>query len=402
MTNSTARVVCEVYEIGPMRSNEVPIVIVGGGLGGLALARALQHSGRACEVYERAPEIKAVGAGILMQTAAMMALRRIGLDAQVAAAGREVLLGRGTDMHGRLLQRFNMGELKDVTGVPTIAIHRAALHKVLLDALEPGTVRTDHALERYEADKDGVTAVFANGHRARGTLLFGADGLRSRVREQLLGPSAIRYAGYTSWRGVARTRVDFLGDHEVCEMWGRGLRFGLVPVDAERTYWFAVANAPEGQRDDDAKTAVAERFAAWPDGVRRLIAETPAESVFRTDISDRAPVARWSDGRVCLLGDAAHPTTPNLGQGGCMAIEDAVLLAHLLGASSDHAAAFARFEALRVPYTSRIVRDSWNFGRLAHSESTALLWLRDAMLKLTPASVIRKQLLANARFVLDA
>ncbi|HEX2673424.1 MAG TPA: FAD-dependent monooxygenase [Polyangiaceae bacterium] len=228
-----------------------------------------------------------------------------------------------------------------------------------------------------------------------GTVLIAGAGIGGLA----LGDTPLRYAGYTSWRGVAP--VGRLSPaHEAIELWGRGLRFGIVPIADDETYWFAVANAPAGETDAERATQL-ERFASFGEPARALLEATPAERILRTDIHDRAPVPTWSKGRVALLGDAAHPTTPNLGQGGCMAIEDAVVLAHGLGKHSTLADALRAYERKRVAHTSKIVTASWQFGRLAQLEGSFTTWLRDFALRVTPESQVRARLRENAQFSLD-
>lgn len=377
------------------------LLIVGAGIGGLVFARALERAGIEAIVFERAPAFAPVGAGILVQTGALLALRTLGgLDEAVAASGHEVTRGLGLTPSGKVLQATPMGFLKEACGAGVVAIHRARLHEVLAGALERTPVHFGKQCSGFEQDDTGVSVHFADGTSERGTLLVGADGLHSVVRRTLLGDSPLRYAGYTSWRGIA-PRVPGVDDVGAAEIWGRGLRFGFVPVSASEAYWFAVANAPEGGRDDDAHAFVSERFANFCEPAPALIAATPKERVFRTDIHDRVPVASWSRGRVTLLGDAAHPTTPNLGQGGCMAIEDAVTLAHLLSTAGDHAAAFAEYERRRVAKTTKIVNASYSFGRIAQMEGAVSTALRDFAMRLTPESVVKKQLLKGAEFRLD-
>ena len=179
------------------------------------------------------------------------------------------------------------------------------------------------------------------------------------------------------------------------------MRFGIVPIADDETYWFAVANAPAGGSDPDHRATVLERFEGFGEPVRALVEATPEERILRTDISDRKPVSNWSRGRVCLLGDAAHPTTPNLGQGGCMAIEDAVVLAHYLTKHARVADALRAYQQKRASHTAKIVNASWQFGRVAQLEGRFTTWLRDLALRATPASQIRAKLRDNARFSLD-
>lgn len=369
------------------------VLIVGGGIGGLTLGAALSRAGIDFMVYERAPALGEVGAGILVHPSAMRALAHIGLAEDVARAGQEIRRGTGRAVSGLLLQTTALDEV----GAPTIALHRARLQATLLAAVRPDRVQTGKALVRYEVDREGAHAFFSDGTSARGALLVGADGIHSAVRRQLLGDTPLRYAGYSAWRGVARGERSTPAD-EIIEIWGRGTRFGIVPIGPNETYWFAVANAPQpGPR----ALPMAE-FAAYGDTVEPLLRATPDHTVLQTDIHDREPVTSWSADRVVLLGDAAHPTTPNLGQGGCMAIEDAVTLAHCLTHHAELAQAIADYERRRMGPTSAHVRASWQLGRVAQLEGRFSTWLRDTLVRATPRAVVRKRLRDNAVFTLDA
>lgn len=376
------------------------ILIIGAGIGGLTLARALTRAGLACEIFERSPELRAAGAGITIQTAAMLALRTLGLDQAVAAAGEELRVAALLDDAGRTLTRTSVAFLTEEFGAPTVALHRARLQEVLLAAAGGVPLHLGATLTSYESDATGVTASFADGTKARGRLLVGADGLRSAVRRQLLGDTPLRYAGYTSWRGIADTDTAF-PRHEAAELWGRGARFGGAGLGHGQTYWFAVLDAPPGETDARPLDTVKRHFAHFGGPAQALLAATAPERVLRTDIHDREPVASWSADRVVLLGDAAHPTTPNLGQGGCMAIEDAVVLAHALGRAPSFAEGFAAYAEARVARTNAIVDASNRFGRLAQLRNPLGVWMRNAALRLTPASTMRRQLRKNAVFSLD-
>jgi 2-polyprenyl-6-methoxyphenol hydroxylase-like FAD-dependent oxidoreductase len=375
------------------------ILIAGAGIGGLALGGGLAQRGFACRVLERAPALAAVGAGILVQTAAMLALRTLGLDRAVAAAGREVRVGVVKTERGRMLQRTSLAFLGEELGVPTIALHRARLQEVLREGLGGATLELGAEVERYEVDEGGVTVLLRGGRRVRGALLVGADGLYSAVRRTLLGETPPRYSGYTSWRGIAE--VGATPPEEVAEMWGPGARFGFAGIGKGEVYWFAVLNAKPGEREPNSLAVVRQHFASFADPVSALLASTPSERVFRTDIHDRVPVASWSRDRVTLLGDAAHPTTPNLGQGGCMAIEDAVTLAHALEHAPSFSAAFADYERKRVARTTRIVNASFRFGQLAQLENRLAIAVRNWLLRLTPEGVLERELRRAAEFSLE-
>lgn len=372
------------------------VLIAGAGIGGLALGCALQRAKVPFEIFERAPALRPAGAGIVMQTAAMLALREIGLDAAVERAGHTLARGLGRNAAGVQLSLARL----DAFDAPSVAIHRARLQALLLAELDPQRVHTGKALASYEEAAAAVRISFSDGSSTSGALLVGCDGLNSVVRRQLLGDTPLRYSGYTSWRGVAPA-AGFGAAHEVVEIWGRGLRFGIVPIADNDTYWFAVANETAGGSDVDSRATVLERFTCFGEAARALVEATPREQVLRTDIYDRQPVPSWSKGAITLLGDAAHPTTPNLGQGGCMAIEDAVVLAHYLSQADRLSEALARYERKRVAHTAKIVNASFQFGRIAQLDGRLSTWFRDLALRLTPQSQIAARLRENAAFSLE-
>lgn len=372
------------------------ILIAGGGIGGLTLGVALRRAGFSVRIFERAAALRPVGAGITMQTNAILAFRTIGLDSAVASAGHLMQRGAILDWRGRTLGTMLVSEMAQELGAPMIAIHRARLQEVLQEALGPEPLTLGIKVVGFRDETEGVVVRLSDGTEVRGDLLVGADGLRSTVRAQFLNDGEPRYAGYTSWRGVCEV-PDLADASSTAETWGHGLRFGIVPLGQGRTYWFATANLPSGGIDaPDAHGELLSRFSGWHAPIRALIENTPAAAIVRTDIHDRPPVQHWARGRVVLLGDAAHPMTPNMGQGGGQAVEDAVVLARCLATEKELPAALSRYEALRVPRANGFVSQSRRLGQIGQWENTVACWIRDRLFQLVPEDSMR----ANLRRVL--
>ncbi len=328
-------------------------IIIGGGVGGLCTAIALRRIGLEATVYERADMLGDVGAGLVVAANAIRALRRLGLADEAIAAGSKIKLAQIRTSAGAALSATDMSQYETRFGAPSIAIHRAALHKVLLDALPAGTVRLGARCTRVEQDPAGVTAHFEDGTTDRAEMLIGADGLRSIIRQQLFPQVPLRYSGYTAWRGAVTSR-DEVALGITSETWGRGQRFGIVRMGAEKIYWFATANTPPGVTypPDEQKSWLLKIFGGWHHPIGPLLEATPANVILHNDISDFAPLSQWSVSRITLLGDAAHATTPNLGQGACMAIESADVLAQCVSQTGDITAAFKAYESRRRPRTA--------------------------------------------------
>ncbi|MWC27045.1 6-hydroxynicotinate 3-monooxygenase [Paenibacillus sp. MMS18-CY102] len=365
-----------------------PILIAGGGIAGLATAIALQQAGFDAIAYERSDEVQPAGAGIILAPNALRALETIGLADRIRRAGYSCVEGMAiTNIKGNALAK-QASTLHE----PLIAIHRAELHRLLLGALQPGTYRPGHGLASFEQRHDGVTVTFESRQRTEGSGLISAEGLNSLVRSQLLPGTRLRYAGYTCWRGIAPMQPQ-----GICtETWGVGSRFGIVPLPGGATYWYALINASarDAELAELTRSELAASFHHYHEPVATLIESTPEDAIIHRDIVDFAPIPQFAFGRVLLIGDAAHAMTPNLGQGACQAIEDAICLAECMKryGPAGLAEAFQAFESLRRTRTAAIVNRSRAVGRIAQLGNPALCHLRDAALRLTPASATRKQL----------
>jgi 2-polyprenyl-6-methoxyphenol hydroxylase-like FAD-dependent oxidoreductase len=375
----------------------VKALVVGAGIGGLSAAIGLRRRGIEAVVFERATELKEIGAGIAIAANAMKALDWLGLADAVRKIGAPPKFYEIRSWRGEMLSRVSMSELGERVGAESVAAHRADLQAALLKALEEagGGVKLGARCVGFE-QKEGSVAVFlADGREEYGDLLVGADGLRSTVRAQLLDDGPPRYAGYTAWRAVVGEEPGLVPERISIESWGKGMRFLCARIGRGMVYWAAAKNSPEGEGDrlgGGAKDALLEDFRGWHTPVEALIWATDEDAILYTDIYDREPTRRWGEGQVTLLGDAAHPMTPDLGQGACQAIEDAVVLARCFDEEkADVASALRLYEARRIGRTVAFVRRSRRLGRLAQVENPLLCRLRDAFLKTTPNQMVLRQ-----------
>lgn len=367
-------------------------LVVGAGIGGLTAAIALQRAGVEAVVLERASELREAGAGLLLGANAMKVLDRLRLGEAVREVGAPTVVGGILSRRGEVLVSLSDDLVTGLVGAESFAVHRADLQAVLLGALGEDRVRLDAELAGFAQDGGGVSAFLSDGGERRADLLVGADGLYSRVRDELHGYRKPVYAGYTAWRGVVAYPDELLPGGGGFESWGRGTRFGCARMGGGRMYWFATRNAPEGDGPAGHRRALLELFRGWHAPVPDLIAATPERDIRRDDIYDREPVKRWGAGRVTLLGDAAHPMTPNLGQGACQAIEDALVLARCLRERAGVEAALRLYEDRRAGRTAAIVRLSRRMGRVGQLENPALCRLRDAAVKRMPDRFQRDRL----------
>lgn len=356
--------------------------IAGGGIGGIALAAVLQQlGGTDVRVFEQAPELKAVGYGLTLQKNALDALDMVGLGRRVRQQGEAIGVGQIRQPSGRVLT---------AAPVHLCAVHRATLLSTLAESVPSAAI---HLGQRLDAATDA-------------TFVVAADGFHSTFRRQVVpGEGDPRDSGYTAWRGLASRTPEVergLAAGTVSETWGRGTRFGVVPVDGGRVYWFAVASIEPLRNPELAWRFLHDTFRNWHQPIGALLDLTPPETILESRIVDRRPIPTWHAGRVILLGDAAHPMTPNLGQGGCQAIEDAVVLGHLLrqcreGRITEDDVA-PRYEARRRTRAYDIASQSFELGRLASAANPVVVALRDLAVRLMPARVQERRLTSVLTF----
>lgn len=348
--------------------------VVGGGIGGLATALALQRIGWQVTVRERGRTLDRGGAGLVLWPNALRCLADLGLE--------DVVRSRGATLTGSSVRRTDGRLLSSVAAAAAdrpLAIVRADLIDALAAALGPDVITLG----------DEVTEV---GDLAA-DLVVGADGVRSVVRSSMGSTVSPNFRGYTVWRALVPRDA---GSLELSETWGAGLRFGMVPVGPDLTYVYAAAPAPEGERSSDELAELRNRFGAWHAPIPAVLDAIEAGTVIRHDIHDLPPGRTpLHAGRLVLVGDAGHAMEPNLGQGAGLALEDAVVLAHKL-ATEELASAPASYAAARKPRVTALARQSRQVGRLARFDRPPAVALRDLAMRSTPDRIARRAMSAAA------
>ena len=352
-------------------------IIIGGGIGGLTLAAAMHQLGQPITVYEAAPEIREVGAGILLGTNAMLVLQAMGLEQEVKRAGKILVEGRITDPSYNCLQKMPLDTMQERYGIPSVIIHRGKLQHILLQSIPDHYVKTGHqAISILEGERPLVK--FANDATISADYLIAADGIKSLIRGAIFPDHRPRYSGQTCWRGIVNYRLPDAFKRVATEIWGRSGRFGFVEIANHKVYWYAVKKAPEGEKDslEFLMNELTETFQDFDKPVQDIIHSTQLNHIIRNDLYDLRPTPTWYRNNICFLGDAIHATTPNLGQGGAQAIEDGLALARCINNSTTISEAFETYQSLRFPKANFVIRQSRLFGQIAHLENPLLIWLR--------------------------
>jgi salicylate hydroxylase len=360
------------------------VAIIGGGIGGLTAANALSRAGIEVAVYEAAGELKEIGAGVALHANAMRVLRAIGVEDGVRkVAGRSEWAVTRNGKTGRVISKTSRKQQAAAFGLQSATVHRADLLDVLADALPDGIVTLGKRCTQVEPGGDTAVARFADGSEIEADVIVGADGIHSAVRASLFGPDAPRFTGKICYRsvipaaaaggaGTSAGNGQWLGPHGTIV---------LYPLRGEELINVVCHYDDEGYRHESwitecGRDEVLERYADWHESLLRLFAG--GDTWYKWALYDRDPIPRWTRGRVTLLGDAAHPMLPYLGQGACQALEDgAVLAAALTAEAADPATGLARYERTRRPRASRVVLTARERGLSNHLASPWATWRRD-------------------------
>lgn len=369
------------------------ITVIGAGIAGLATAIALHRSGHEVAVLEQRRDGSS-GAGISIWPNALAALDELGLGDAVRASGGRVTGGAIRWRDGAWLRRPEPHRIVDALGEPLVVIRRSVLTELLRSALPDDAVQAGVRVSGIESSTGPVRIRLAEGGIRETEALIGADGVNSVVARALNGALTYRYVGYTAWRGVAARALD---PALAGETMGSGAEVGHVPLGPDHTYWFATERAPEGWRPPGGDHAyLTAKLASWAQPIPELIAATDPADLLRNDLYDREQPRHWSRGPVVVVGDAAHPMRPHLGQGGCQGLEDAAILARFLQLRPDPAQAFASFAAFRRRRVRPLVRESAMIGRIVNLRPALLSGAASRASALLPEVVVTRHLAAIA------
>ncbi len=367
-------------------------IIVGAGIGGLSTAIALRKRHIDVKIYEAANRLSPVGAGILVPPNAMIILDRYGLAENIRDAGVSISSLSVCDLKGRKISETPASFSKDGSVYQTVAIRRAVLQNILLESLPLDAVITGKKCTQARNISDGAEVFFEDGTSVSGEFLVGADGLHSKVRESIFPGEELRYSGQVCWRGISDIKLTSKWMAGLTEVWGAGIRFGFVPVGASHVYWYATKSEEAGGADENSiKESLLEIYSEFPEIVSEIISQTDSSSILRDDINDLSPMKSWFSKSTVLIGDAAHASTPNLGQGGAQAIEDSWVLAQKLEKCDFVENAFEEFQALRFSKVQKVVNISWQIGRVTNLRNKSVCNIRDTLFRYVPDFMAKQQ-----------
>ncbi len=362
------------------------MAIIGAGIGGLTLAMLLEKKGISAQVFEQANEFIDKGAGIVLAHNAMQVFKHCDLLEPIVHSGNSVASFNITTSQLDPISKIDMKYFDEKYACRNIALHRAQLQSILLDNTDSRHIHFNKKLINIEKTTP-YKLFFDDGSECEFDAIIAADGIHSTVRHLIFPKSSLRNTHQKCWRGVANIELPKPYASQLHEAWGVGDRFGFVPIAPKKVYWYGLHNSHKKY----AKKSLDDIFSVYHPIVSKLIAHTDKSGIFESDIYDLKPISAWVDDNICLLGDAAHATTPNLGQGACQAIEDAYTLSQCLEKYSI-VDAFINYQRLRYHKATKVVNLSWTVGKISQIQNPLIAALRNKLVGMTPPALNRKPL----------
>jgi 2-polyprenyl-6-methoxyphenol hydroxylase-like FAD-dependent oxidoreductase len=371
--------------------------IVGAGIGGLTTGIALRNAGMDFEIFEASPVLQPVGAGISMASNAMQVFQRLGIGEKIKNAGEEIIEAFGVDESFKIISKVRVKEkVAPLYGIGSYAYQRGRLQQTLLSEIDPKKIHLNKKLATLQQSKPKIILSFEDNSTVEADVVIGADGIKSAVRKNIFGEIPFRYSGQTCWRGMTNFSLPNNMKNHSYEMWGdqKGLRFGFVQTWKDEIYYYTTFFTEANGKDTlgNVKKSLLQKYSRFGKIPIEIIESTAEENIIRSDIYDIKPIPHWWNGRVALLGDAAHATTPNLGQGGCQAVEDALVIAKCLKENSSVEKAFEEYQTIRYAKALHVINMSWRFGSMINWGNPISRSLRNSLMRMMPESMAIKQL----------
>lgn len=383
-----------------MKATAMKAIVVGAGVGGLTTAIALRMRGFEVEMLDAAPRSRTSGGGLGIASNATKVLKALGIDLPNAGVGRVCEQFCLRTASGRLMRDLPISSIADELGSPVVNVRRSDLVALLRSSLADTPIHYGVDVVRYDRVGDGVAVIDADGRTHAGEVLVGADGIRSVIRAQSVGPEPVNEYGYVCWIATVPFGHPRLPPGGAAHYWGNGQRFGLIDIGDGHAYWWGTKNVP--LRWTGTKEDILRCFEGWADEVRQVISLTPEADIVSVPAQDRSFLESWGDGPVTLVGDAAHPMLTSLSQGAGSAIEDGYVLAHHLATAGDVVTGLRRYEEARRDRARWLVAASRRLSRAEQLEKPIAAGMRNLAIRLAPMSIVRSQNIAPMRFELPA
>lgn len=355
------------------------IAVIGGGIAGLIFAKSLPPDRYQCHIFEKKAEFGELGAAISVFPNALRVCRKLGMLDDILSSAGEL-----TKIYLKTPSGSNLAKSEPKYDLPAMCMHRADLHRVLMNH-STAELYEGYELETAQEIQEGKIKVnFSNNESRTFDAVVGAEGIHSVLRQQIIADGSPIFRGYNIWRGVCKSNFQVGYGSET---FGRGQRVGIVPIKEGVFGWWATLNEDfmAGDEPEGARAKLLRLFGHWHDPIPELLKNT--EVILKNSLSDRTATRGWSSGNMVLIGDAAHPTTPNLGQGGCMAMEGAYTLAKCIEKYGLSQEAYQRYETLHFPRAKSIIHTSLKIGEMGQWSNPLLCGLRNTIFKLMPSKL---------------